>query len=101
MHLVRKEPEVPEALDVFVGQVREDLARARPLKLDVGKLLRDGLDVEVEVADDVAEVVEVGVERSDDPAARLRELEDGPVPDHLAVLVAERPVADLPDLESE
>src|SRR5439155_7163034 len=35
------------------------------------------------------------------PRMVVRELEDGPVADHLPVLVAERPVPDLADLEAE
>src|SRR6266852_1373776 len=44
---------------------------------------------------------EIGVERSDHPRALVVELEDRAVADHLAVVVAERRVADLPDRESE
>jgi hypothetical protein len=47
------------------------------------------------------EVVEVGVERGDDPGAVVGELEDRAVADHLAVGVAEGRVPNLTDFERE
>src|SRR4051812_3351312 len=67
----------------------------------MGELVRDRLDLHLHPVDDVLEVVEVGVERRDHPAARVGELEDRAVPDHLALVVAEGGVPDLADLEAE
>ena len=47
------------------------------------------------------EVVEIGVERRDHDALVVGDLEDRAVADHLSVLVAERRVPDLADLEPE
>ena len=101
VHLVGEEAEVAEALDVLVDEVGEHLARARPLELDVRELLGDWLDRDVQAGHDLEHVVEVGVERGDHPGARVRELEDRAVADHLPILVAEGRVADLTDLQPE
>ena len=100
VHLMGEEAEVAELLDLLVDEVGEHLAGARPLELDVGEALRDRLDVDGHAGDDVVEVIEVGVERGDHPAARVGEFEDGAVADHLAVLVAEGGIPDLPVLEA-
>ena len=65
------------------------------------ELLGDRRHLDVEAVDDLPEVIEVGVEGGDHPGVVVRELEDGAVADHLPVRVAERRVADLPDLEAE
>ena len=65
------------------------------------ELLGERLDRDVHPRHDLAHVVEVGVEGRDHPGARVRELEDRAVADHLPVLVAERRVAHLADLEPE
>ena len=61
---------------------------------------RDRLDLDIEVVDDLLEMLEVRVERRDHPGVLVVELEDRAVADHFPVLVAERRVADLPDLQT-
>jgi hypothetical protein len=99
--LLGPEAEVAEGVHVRVADPREELAGARPLHLEVREPFGQRLDLDVEVACDLAEVIEVGVERGDHPGAIAGELEDGPVTDHLSVLVAEGRVADLADVEPE
>src|SRR5205807_9440770 len=62
---------------------------------------RERLDRDVEPGDDLAEVLEIRVERRDHPRVLVVELEDRAVADHLAGVVAERRVPDPPALESE
>src|SRR6185312_5681554 len=88
-------------LDRLVREVGEELARLGPLDLEVGELLGDRRDLDLQADDHVLEVVEVGVECGNDPAARVRELEDRAVADHVPVLVAEGRIAHLADLESQ
>jgi hypothetical protein len=94
--------EVAKPGDIGVAHAREQLARPRPLHLEVRDLERLLLHLDVHVGADAAEVISVRVEGCDDQhvVLGLAAVADA-VADHLPVLVAEGCVADLPDLEIE
>jgi len=92
--------EVRQTFHVRVADRRQHLARTRPLKLHVRQRLRDRLDPHAEVAHDLLEVIEVGVERGNHPYV-LAEVEDRAVSDHLPLRIAERRISNLPHVETQ
>jgi len=101
LHGLREEAEVAQAAHVGVAHRREQFARTRPLELNVRQRCSDRCHHDIESVRDALEMGEVGVERRDYPRVLVVELEDGSVADHLAVLVAERRIPDLPRGEAE
>ena len=97
---LRDEAEVAQAGHVGIGQSRQELARPRPLHLEVRKRKGLLLDLDVHVGADAAEVIGIRVEGGDDQhvVLGLAAIADA-VAEHLPVLVAERPVPALPHLE--
>src|ERR1700674_270950 len=100
-HLLRPEVEIPQVADVGVGQTPEQVTRVGALELDVGHLLGDRLDLDLQALARGVEMLEVGIERSDGPRVVVSELVDGAVADHGPVLVAEGTVPDLADRQTE
>ncbi|CAA9551789.1 MAG: hypothetical protein AVDCRST_MAG79-2762 [uncultured Thermoleophilia bacterium] len=99
---LRQEAEVPQRLEVRVGQRREQLAGARALDLQVRQLGRAVHDLDVEATGaDPPEVVAVGLERRDGehPERAVAAVQHRAVAEHPPPLVAEGAVADLSDLQ--
>ncbi len=96
------EAEVAQGADVgALGDRPQHLARVRALDLQMRHLRRAILDLHVEsaVGGDLLEPIQIGVVAGDRQAVVIGEAEDGAVHDHLALLVADRAVADLADLQ--
>ena len=97
-----QEAEVAQRADVgALGDRPQHLARVGALDLQMRHLRRAILDLHVEpaVGGDLPEPVQVGVVAGDRQAVVIGQAEDGAVHDHLALLVADRAVADLADLQ--